>query len=142
MDTFRFWCGALTFAAAYDGCALHRQRSVQLGAWWWWQTLLPGTSTWQLQSPADLLSSNNHGHKQELQVRILDTRARNELPRSFSQSRRRVFSLLKAPTSTFTLKNLLRHYAKLTVEAFCDFQYCSDETRLFANFDVLIRENV
>ena len=27
-------------------------------------------------------------------------------------------------------------------EAFCDFQYCSDETRLFANFDILIRENV
>ena len=22
------------------------------------------------------------------------------------------------------------------VEAFCDFQYCSDETRLFANFDI------
>ena len=27
-------------------------------------------------------------------------------------------------------------------EALCDFQYCSDVTRLFANFDILIRENV
>ena len=28
------------------------------------------------------------------------------------------------------------------VEALCDFQYCSDETRLFANFDILIQEKV
>ena len=27
-------------------------------------------------------------------------------------------------------------------EALCDFQYCSDETRLFANFDILIQEKV
>ena len=27
-------------------------------------------------------------------------------------------------------------------EALCDFQYCSDETRFFANFDILIGENV
>ena len=27
-------------------------------------------------------------------------------------------------------------------EALCDFQYCSDETRLFANFDILNREKV
>ena len=46
-------------------------------------TVTPGTSTsiyhLQSQSPADLLATNNHGHKQELQVRILDTRTRNEL---------------------------------------------------------------
>ena len=27
-------------------------------------------------------------------------------------------------------------------EAFCDFQYRSDKTRLFANFDILIQEKV
>ena len=27
-------------------------------------------------------------------------------------------------------------------EALCDFQYCSDETRLFSNFDILIPEKV
>ena len=27
-------------------------------------------------------------------------------------------------------------------EALCDFQYCSDETRLFTNFDILSREKV
>ena len=28
------------------------------------------------------------------------------------------------------------------VEAFCDFQYRSDKTRLFANFGILIQEKV
>ena len=33
-------------------------------------------------------------------------------------------------------------HLRVTIEAFCDFQYCSDETRLFANFDILIQEKV
>ena len=33
-------------------------------------------------------------------------------------------------------------HLRVTIEALCDFQYCSDETRLFANFDILIREKV
>ena len=35
-----------------------------------------------------------------------------------------------------------KHLLTVTYEAFCDFQYCSDETRLFANFDILIQEKV
>ena len=45
-------------------------------------------------------------------------------------------SHLQFPASDFKYLN------SFAVEAFCDFQYRSDKTRLFANFDILIQEKV
>ena len=43
---------------------------------------------------------------------------------------------------TWSKAQMFRTVSHNTVEAFCDFQYFSDKTRLFANFDILIQEKV
>ena len=59
-------------------------------------------------------------------------------------------------SNVFSFLNIVKQFLILTclvlclgqtalhqyIEALCDFQYCSDETRLLANFDILIREKV
>ena len=46
------------------------------------------------------------------------------------------------PNSFTICSSIFIKFRTTAVEAFCDFQYCSDETRLFANFDILIQEKV